>query len=89
MDRSSLKEFRMNKKAVYKIVVKGKLNEDWAEWFNGSNIRIVQDQQGNPVTILTCRIKDQSELFGILNRLNSLNLPLLEVASIGFGNRQG
>lgn len=87
MDRSSLKEFGMAVKAVYKIVVKGKLNEDWAEWFNGSNIRIEKDQQGNPVTILTCHIKDQSELFGILNRLNSLNLPLLEVTSIGFENR--
>ena len=75
----------MTIKAVYNIVVKGKLNEDWAEWFNGSSIRIEQDQQGNPVTILTCRIKDQSELFGILNRLNNLNLPLLEVTSVGFG----
>jgi hypothetical protein len=87
MDKSSPKEFGMTIKAVYKIVVKGKLNVDWAEWFNGSNIQIETDQQGNPVTILTCSIKDQSELFGIMNRLNGLNLPLLEVTSIGLENR--
>jgi hypothetical protein len=79
MERGSLKEFGMASQAVYKILVKGKLNADWAKWFNGSLIRVEHDMEGNPYTIMTCEVKDQSHLCGILNRLNSLNLPLLRV----------
>ena len=65
--------------AIYQITAKGKLAEGWADWFNGSILRIEYSSKGTPRTILTCHVKDQSHLLGILNRLNSLNLPLLEV----------
>jgi len=82
MERDSLKELGMASQAVYTVFVKGKLNEDWAEWFGSSTILIEQDQDGNPVTTLTCHIKDQAELLGILIRLNSLSLPLFQVVLI-------
>jgi hypothetical protein len=79
MENTSSIEPGMASSATYQITTKGKLAEGWADWFNGAIIRIEYSTMGNPHTVLTCHIKDQSHLLGILNRLNSLNLPLLEV----------
>lgn len=82
MDSQSPKEPGMASQATYQITAKGKLAEHWAEWFNGSIIRFEHSSEGNPHTILTCHVRDQAHLLGILNRLNSLNLPLLGMAFI-------
>jgi len=79
MDKATLIEPGMASSATYQIIAKGKLAEGWAEWFNGSIIQIEHSSEGNPHTILICHVKDQAHLLGILNRLNSLNLPLLQV----------
>ena len=82
MDNPSSKEPGMASPATYQITAKGKLDQHWTEWFNGSLIQIERNMAGYPHTIMTCEVKDQAHLLGILNRLNSLNLPLLEVAFI-------
>ena len=87
MDDQSPKEPGMASAATYQITTKGKLDERWAEWFNGSLIQIEHSPAGSSHTILTCRVKDQAQLLGILNRLNSLNLPLLQVAFIRIDER--
>jgi hypothetical protein len=79
MEKASSVEPGMASPATYQITAKGKLAKGWADWFNGSILRIEYSTDGNPHTILTCHVKDQSHLLGILNRLNSLNLPLLAV----------
>jgi len=79
MDSESTIELGMSSPAIYRIIVKGKLDVYWADWFNGTNIRLEDDLEGKPQTTLTCQIRDQAELLGILNQLNSLNLPLLQV----------
>ena len=79
MENTSSIEPGMATPATYQITAKGKLAVGWADWFNGSILRIEYSTKGNPHTILTCHVKDQSHLLGILNRLNSLNLPLLAV----------
>jgi hypothetical protein len=79
MDDTPSKEPGMASPAKYRIATKGKLAEGWVEWFNGSVIQIEYPSKGTPHTILTCHVKDQAQLLGILNRLNSLNLPLLKV----------
>ena len=71
--------FGMTSPAIYHIVVLGRLDKAWEEWFNGTENLLEEDLSGKPHTTLTCRIRDQAELFGVLNRLNSLNLPLLQV----------
>ena len=68
--------------ATYQITVRGVLAEHWADWFNGTIIAIERNLQGRPHTMLTCKVRDQAELFGILNRLNDLNLPLLEAVFV-------
>ena len=82
MDKQTPKEPGMASPATYQITTRGKLDQQWAEWFNGSLIQIEHSTAGHPHTILTCQVKDQAQLLGILNRLNSLNLPLLQVAFI-------
>jgi hypothetical protein len=69
----------MSSEATYKIKFDGKLSDDWANWFNGSNISVEVKEDNTPQTTLICRVRDQAELIGILNRLNSLCLPLFEV----------
>ena len=82
MDSESPIEIGITSPATYQIIVKGKLDEHWTEWFNGTNILLEHSLEGKPHTTLTCRVRDQAELLGILNQLNSLNLPLMQVALI-------
>lgn len=82
MDSESPIELGMTSPAIYQIIVKGKLDEHWTDWFNGTNILLEHCLEGKPHTTLTCRVRDQAELLGILNQLNSLNLPLMQVALI-------
>ena len=79
MDSASPINLGMTSPATYQINVKGKLDEHWADWFNGTNILLEKSLEGTPYTSLTCKVRDQSELLGILNQLNSINLPLLQV----------
>ena len=82
MNRKSPKEPGTVFRITYQIIVKGKLSDDWADWFNGSLVSIEHMKEGAPVTILTCQVRDQAELLGILNRLNNLNLQLLHLTTI-------
>ena len=88
MDQSAMKEPGMSTKAIYKITVRGRLPENWNDWFNGSMISIQSGIGGESHTAITCSVRDQSELLGFLNRLNSINLPLLQVSYIQSGQRQ-
>lgn len=76
-------DFGMTSPATYQIVVSGRLDKGWEDWFNGTNSKLEEDPVGKPHTTLTCKVRDQAELLGVLNRLNSLNLPLLQVNLIG------
>lgn len=60
--------------AMIQIEVKGHLNDEWKEWFEGMNISY---KKGN--TILVGDIKDESSLHGILNRIRDLNLKLISL----------
>lgn len=59
----------------YEITVKGHLDKDWAERFEGLTIR--HNDQGG--TVLSGRIVDPPALRGLLNRLFDLGLVLLSV----------
>jgi outer membrane PBP1 activator LpoA protein len=62
---------------VYRIVVRRELGERYACAFEGMRMETEGGQ-----TILTGEVKDQSYLFGVLNRLNGLGLELLSVQVI-------
>ena len=60
---------------IYQIRVKGYLEADWSDWFDGMDV----NQLENGETSLTGPVIDQPALFGLLLKVNSLNLTLLAV----------
>jgi len=61
----------------YRIILKGRLDKQWTDWFDGMTITYEDD-----ATILTGKVADQAELYGLLIRIRDLNLPLLLVERI-------
>ena len=68
-----------NKPGVYRITVKGRLDEDWSDRLAGMRIRTSQIENEITVTELAGRIRDQAELAGVLNSLYELHLSILSV----------
>ena len=85
MDKQTQEIITMATRGTYRITIRGKLDERWGESFNGTLSRSIQVDKGCPCTILTCQVRDQAELLGILNQLSGMNLPLLEVQRVGLG----
>jgi hypothetical protein len=63
--------------ADYQIIIKGKLGDQWSDWFAGMTIASDGD-----ITILTGTHIDQSALHGLLVRIRDLGLPLISVERI-------
>lgn len=61
--------------AVYLIRIKGHLNEQWVDWFDGMNIALEED--GN--TLLTGPVIDQAALHGLLRKVRDAGMTLLSV----------
>jgi hypothetical protein len=59
----------------YAIRVQGHLDPEWSDWLGGMSI--AHEEGGE--TRLEGVLPDQAALHGLLNRLWSLNLPLLAV----------
>jgi len=72
----------MSSQALYEITIAGKVTENWADWINEITNSLEANQHGKPYTTMSCLVRDQAQLFGILNQLNSLNLPLVQVTFI-------
>ncbi len=66
----------------YEIRIKGHLNQDWEGWFD--NVTIKQTDDGE--TIITCTVKDQSALHGLLRRIRDLGIPLISIVRINPSN---
>jgi hypothetical protein len=69
---------------VYRIVVCSELSETYAVAFEGMEM----ETKGG-VTVLTGKIIDQPQLFGILDRVNGLGLRLLSVEALPEGAHSG
>ena len=63
---------------VYQIVVKGHLESEWSEWFDGLTITMMD----NGETILSGPLIDQTALHGVLIKIRDLGLPLLSLTRI-------
>lgn len=63
---------------VFQIVVKGHLDSEWSEWFDGLTITPVDSGE----TILTGPLVDQTALHGVLIKIRDLGLPLLRLSRI-------
>ncbi len=62
----------------YQIRVQGQIDESWSDWLGGLTIT----PQTGGETLLTGPVVDQAALYGILDKLHAMNLPLLSVVRI-------
>jgi len=65
--------------AEYEIRVQGRVQESWSEWFDGLTISHKDESGEALITIFVGPIKDQAALYGLLNKIRDMNLPLLLV----------
>lgn len=64
---------------IYKIKVKGELDQSWSDWLGNVQIVSERNEVGVLFTTLTVEITDQTILFGILDRIRDLNFDLVNV----------
>ena len=63
---------------IYQIRIKGHLDHQWTEWFEGLTITLEEDGD----TLLTGPIIDQAALHGLLKKVRDLGLPLVSVSPL-------
>ena len=66
---------------VYQIVIKGHLDSEWSDWFDGLTITLVDTGE----TILSGPVVDQTALHGVLIKIRDLGLPLLSLTRVEMG----
>ena len=59
----------------YRIAVRGRLSERLGSAFEGLTL-----EPGHEQTVLAGQIRDQAQLFGVLDRIRDLGLELVSVA---------
>jgi hypothetical protein len=67
-----------DEQVVYQIRVRGVIDTDWSDWFDGLTIY----PQADGTTLLTGPVRDQSALHGLLAKIRDLGLPLLSVKRV-------
>ncbi len=81
-DNKKKEQLRPWSPATYQIRVEGFLEESWSVRLAGMRIRSRKRTDDSIVTCLTGRLKDQSELMGVLNGMAELHLPILSVENL-------
>jgi hypothetical protein len=71
-------ENEQDRQEVYQIIVKGHLDNEWSDWFDGLTITLVD----NGETILTGPLADQTALHGVLIKIRDLGMPLLSLTRV-------
>jgi hypothetical protein len=69
----------LDQSANYKIQVQGRLDPKWIGLFNNMELTTEHDESGNLVSTLKGLVNDQAALYGLLNQIRDLGLPLLAV----------
>ncbi len=63
---------------LYQILIKGHLDSQWTDWFEGLTITLEED--GN--TLLAGPVVDQAALHGLLKKVRDLGMPLISVIPV-------
>jgi hypothetical protein len=66
----------------YEIRLKGHLDDQWTEWFEGLTITLEEDGD----TLLTGPVIDQAALHGLLKKVRDLGMPLVSVSPLEPGS---
>ena len=67
-----------NQTVVYQIRLKGHLDSQWTDWFEGLTITLEEDDD----TLLTGPVTDQAALHGLLKKVRDLGMPLVSVSPL-------
>jgi hypothetical protein len=67
-----------HERAWYEIRLRGRLDPRWSGWFDGLALTTGTDG----TTILRGAVVDQAALYGLLQRLRDLGLPLISVTQV-------
>lgn len=67
-----------DKPMVYQIRIRGHLNRQWTDWFEGLTITL----EDNGTTLLSGPVVDQAALHGLLKKVRNLGMPLLSVVCV-------
>ena len=60
---------------IYELKLKGHINENWADWFDGMTFT----HESDGTTILMGEIIDQAALYGLLKKIRDLGISLISV----------
>lgn len=63
---------------IYEIKIKGHLDEQWADWFEGLSFT----HESDGTTTLCGPVTDQAALHGVLNGIRDLSLSLISVQRV-------
>ena len=69
------RKINSNTPIVHEIKIKGHLDSQWTDWFEGLTISL--DENGD--TLLTGPVIDQAALHGLLKKVRDLGMPLVSV----------
>ncbi|MBI5303000.1 MAG: hypothetical protein HY868_12755 [Chloroflexi bacterium] len=75
-------EHEPSQSQVYQIRIKGHLDSQWADWFEGMTITLEE----NGDTLLTGAVVDQAALHGLLKKVRDLGMPLVSVNRVEPGH---
>ncbi|MCP4454658.1 MAG: hypothetical protein GY809_24630 [Planctomycetes bacterium] len=64
---------------TYCIRIRGALNEQWSDCLGGMSISSTRKGDDEFVTTLRGQLADQAALFGVMNTLYDMHLPILQV----------
>ncbi|MDX1417146.1 MAG: hypothetical protein R3293_23270 [Candidatus Promineifilaceae bacterium] len=81
-DESKWPTFNLGTPAIYRITVRGYLDDSWSNQLGGITIQNVAAADDTPFTILHGEMVDQAALFGVLNSLYGLGFPIIGVESV-------
>lgn len=70
---------KFSQTATYCITVGGHLDDSWSDRMGGMTIITSSHGDQEVTTTLEGQVRDQAELFGVLNTLYELHIPLLTV----------
>ena len=66
------------KSLIYQIRIKGHLDSQWTDWFEGMTITL----EDNGETLLSGPVIDQAALHGLLKQVRDLGMPLISVCPV-------